>query len=122
MKSLHFIKWNKSSEIKDLAKIHIGIMPLEEDIWSKGKCGFKALQYMALQIPTVASPVGVNSTIITHEKNGFLCSTPEEWEKILTVLFESQSIRETIGEAGFKTIKKQFSVQANWPKYLALFK
>lgn len=122
LKSLRFIKWNKSSEIKDLARLHIGVMPLEEDIWSKGKCGFKALQYMALEIPTVASPVGVNSTIITHEKNGFLCSTPDEWEKVLIQLFESQPMRESIGKEGFKTIEKRFSVKTNWPKYLGLFK
>jgi glycosyltransferase involved in cell wall biosynthesis len=121
LKSLKFVKWNKSSEIKDLARLHIGIMPLEEDIWSKGKCGFKALQYMALEIPTVASPVGVNSTIINHEENGFLCSTPDEWEKVLTQLLESQSMRQRKGGEGFKTIKKRFSVQANWPKYLGVF-
>lgn len=121
LKSLKFIKWNKTSEIKDLARLHIGIMPLEEDIWSKGKCGFKALQYMALKIPTVASPVGVNSTIITDEENGFLCTTPEEWEKVLTQLLQNQSLRQTIGEKGFKTIEDRYSVKANWPKYLGLF-
>jgi len=121
LKSLKFVKWNKSSEIKDLARLHIGIMPLEEDIWSKGKCGFKALQYMALEIPTVASPVGVNRSIISDKENGFLCSTPENWETVLTQLLESQSMRESIGAAGFETIKKRFSVQANWSKYLRLF-
>lgn len=121
LKSLRFIKWNKSSEIKDLARLHIGIMPLEEDIWSKGKCGFKALQYMALEIPTVASPVGVNSTIIADKKNGFLCTTPEEWEKVLTQLMENQSLRESTGENGYKTIENHYSVKANWRKYLELF-
>jgi glycosyltransferase involved in cell wall biosynthesis len=121
LKSLRFIKWNKSSEIKDLARLNIGIMPLEEGVWSKGKCGFKALQYMALEIPTVVSPVGVNTTIITDEKNGYLCTDSKDWEKVLTELLESQSLRESIGKKGFETIKKHYSVKANYPKYLSLF-
>lgn len=60
LSSLEFVKWQKESEIEDLAQINIGVMPLKEDQWSKGKCGFKALQYMALGIPTILSPIGVN--------------------------------------------------------------
>ncbi|MEX2485577.1 MAG: glycosyltransferase family 4 protein [Brumimicrobium sp.] len=122
LKSLHFVKWQKETEIQDLAEINIGIMPLEEDVWSKGKCGFKALQYMALEIPTIASPVGVNKEIISHGNNGFLCNTVEEWEKTLRQLIKDKSLRKSIGLKGKNTVKEKFSVEANLNNYLALFK
>jgi len=73
-------KWTLENEIASLIPFDIGIMPLPDDEYSKGKCGFKLLQYMALGIPSVASPVGVNSKIITDGKNGFLANPHEEWE------------------------------------------
>lgn len=79
LKNLQFIPWTKESEIEDLTQLNIGVMPLEDDQWSKGKCGLKAIQYMALGIPAVASSVGENSRIIDHGVTGFLCSLPEAW-------------------------------------------
>src|SRR5262249_39670470 len=66
-----FEKWNKSSEAEQLNTFDIGIMPLEMDEWCRGKCGFKLLQYMSLEIPSVATPVGVNSEIVIEGENGF---------------------------------------------------
>lgn len=120
--NLIFIQWNKASEIKDLAKIDIGVMPLKNDKWAKGKCGFKALQYMALGIPTIASLVGVNSTIIKDGINGFLVEEPDEWLLKLTLLMDNLDVRKTIGEAGSETIKHNYSVEANKSKYLNLFR
>lgn len=117
LKSLEFVKWNKETEIEDLAKINIGIMPLTDTIWAKGKCGFKGLQYMALEIPSVVSPVGVNTSIVSHGKSGFLCSTPEEWKENLTELLENESLRTTIGKAGHMTVLEDYSVEANQIKY-----
>ncbi|MBL4861802.1 MAG: glycosyltransferase family 4 protein [Crocinitomicaceae bacterium] len=118
--SLEFVKWNKATEIEDLAVLNIGVMPLEDTIWAKGKCGFKCLQYMALQIPSVISPVGVNNEIVEHGKNGFLCATPEEWKKVLAELLKDQMLRERIGKSGQKTVRERYSVMANSRSYLAL--
>ena len=117
-----FIKWSKSTEIEDLVKFSIGVMPLKEDIWSNGKCGFKGLQYMSLGIPTIMSPVGVNTEIITHQKNGLLADTPEEWEAALTLLLENEALRKELGQAGQKTVRERYSILANTENYLNLFK
>ena len=122
LKSLKFIKWTKETEIEDLAKIDIGIMPLYDSEWEKGKCGFKGLQYMSLAIPTVMSPVGVNTEIITTNVNGFLAQSEQEWVAILSELIEDQELRSRIGKAGEKTIKFNYSVKANQLKFLGLFK
>lgn len=121
LESLEFIKWNKASEIKDLAELHIGVMPLQPDIWAEGKCGFKALQYMALGIAAVASPVGVNTTIIQHGVTGFLASTPEEWSDCLEQLIRDYAIRVQLGNAGKLRVKNHFSVLAITPRFISLF-
>jgi glycosyltransferase involved in cell wall biosynthesis len=121
LKSLKFVKWNKATEIEDLAKINIGVMPLKKDIWSEGKCGFKGLQYMALEIPTIMSPVGVNSTIVQNGINGFLVETQEEWYEVLEKLILDRSLRIQIGKAGKRRIDEAYSVLANQEKYLNLF-
>ena len=122
LKSLEFVKWNKETEIEDLAKINIGVMPLLDTIWAKGKCGFKGLQYMALEIPAVMSPVGVNTSIVEDGINGFLCSTPEEWKQTFVKLLENESLRVEIGKAGSQTVQQSYSVQANRNNYLNLLK
>jgi glycosyltransferase involved in cell wall biosynthesis len=121
LNNLEFCYWNVESEIADLLKIDIGIMPLPDDIWAKGKCGFKALQYMALQIPCVISPVGVNAEIVEHGVNGFLASTPEEWFHYLTVLITKPEVRHAIGNKGRETVLQRYSVTSNESAFLALF-
>ena len=115
------LPWKKESEISDLGEIDIGIMPLPDDKWSKGKCGLKGLQYMALGIPTIMSPVGVNKDIIQEGKNGMLATSTEEWVEKLTLLIEDEKLRERIGVAGRKTVEKDFSVEANKNKWLKVF-
>jgi len=118
---LKFIPWRKETEIEDLLKFDIGLMPLTEDEWAKGKCGFKALQYLALQMPVVASAVGVNASIIVHGQNGFLCSTAAEWEIALTKLIEDKMLRATMGEIGRKKVVEHYSVASNSTNFLSLF-
>jgi glycosyltransferase involved in cell wall biosynthesis len=119
--ALTFVPWTKKTEIEDLARIDIGIMPLPDDEWSKGKCGFKALQYMALEIPTVASPVGVNTDIIQTGRNGFLCATPAEWLQALGNLLANPHLRQQTGAQGRRTVEEKYSVAANTPVFLGLF-
>jgi glycosyltransferase involved in cell wall biosynthesis len=106
------VQWNKSTEIQDLSAIDIGIMPLPDNEWTRGKCGFKGLQYMALEIPTVMSPVGINSTIIRDGENGFLAGEDDEWFNKLSALIESKSLRNKLGKAGRDTVKNHYSKQA----------
>ncbi len=121
LKNLQFKPWSLETEITDLEQFDIGVMPLPDDEWSKGKCGFKALQYMALQIPTVASSVGVNIQIIQQGENGFLCRTAEEWTHNLSVLIENKALRDLVGIAGRKKVEANYSVSSNTSNFLSLF-
>jgi glycosyltransferase involved in cell wall biosynthesis len=112
--------WSSEREIEQLSDIDIGIMPLPDDEWTKGKCGFKGLQYMAMGVPAVMSAVGVNTEIIQHGENGFLALNDEEWFEILCQLIDSTELRKTIGGAGRKTVLEKYSVTANKHKYLSL--
>ncbi|MFN5912239.1 MAG: glycosyltransferase family 4 protein [Bacteroidota bacterium] len=119
--SLEFRRWKKETEIEDLARIQIGVMPLEQDIWSEGKCGFKGLQYMSLGMATVMSPIGVNITILEHGVNGYLAASTEEWKTALKQLLEDPGLRTKLGQAGRKTVEERYSVDAIKGKYLELF-
>jgi glycosyltransferase involved in cell wall biosynthesis len=113
--------WIASTEIEDLSQIDIGIMPLPDDEWAKGKCGLKGLQYMALEIPTLMSPVGVNTEIIQHGANGYLPNAEDEWVDILSNLIGNKELREKIGKAGRQTVINKYSVEAWKQKYLDNF-
>lgn len=118
---LEFKPWSLDTEVIDLNQFDIGIMPLPDDEWAKGKCGFKALQYMALEIPTVASPVGVNASIINPGVNGFLAKSSLEWEKALTSLIKSASLRKQLGKDGRLTVEQHYSVTSNKQNFISLF-
>jgi glycosyltransferase involved in cell wall biosynthesis len=117
----HTTKWNKQTEIEELNSISIGIMPLPNNEWTKGKCGFKGLQYMALKKPCVMSPIGVNTEIIECGKNGFLAQTDEEWYNYLKMLIEDTKLQKELGEKGYQTIQERYSLEGNKDKYLSLF-
>jgi glycosyltransferase involved in cell wall biosynthesis len=116
-----FCHWKKDTETEDLAEIDIGIMPLPDDEWARGKCGFKGLQYMSLGIPSVMSPIGVNTEIIQDGVNGFLASTDEEWIEKLSALIASPELRRNTGEKGRKTVEERYSVNAWKEKYVEYF-
>ena len=96
-------------------------MPLPDESWSKGKCGLKALQYMALGIPTICSPVGVNSDIIQDGENGFLASTEEEWIAKLKLLIHSPEKRLLLGKAGRLTVEEKYSAIVQAPRVYQIF-
>lgn len=113
-------KWELENEIGQLSAIDIGIMPLPDDEWAKGKCGLKGLQYMALEIPCVMSPVGVNTEIITDGVNGFLAKDDQEWIDKISLLIENPELRTRIGTSARKTVEEKYSVNSQKEKYLSL--
>jgi glycosyltransferase involved in cell wall biosynthesis len=115
------IPWNAETEIADLSAIDIGIMPLPENDWTRGKCGLKALQYMALGRPAVCSPVGVNPSIIRDGENGLLAATEAEWVDKLTRLLRSPALRRRLGDAGRETVEAEYSASTHAPRVHRLF-
>lgn len=116
------LPWCAATEVADLRKIEIGIMPLPDDGWTRGKCGLKALQYMSLGIPTICSPVGVNSSIIRDGENGFVASTEDEWVEKLTRLLRSPSLRTRLGTAGRLTVEANYSASVHAPRVYEILK
>lgn len=107
-----FVRWNAEDEAQHIGRSHVGIMPLPDDDFTRGKCGLKALQYMAVGRPAVASPVGVNNEIITHNQNGYLASTSADWLDAWEQLAESPQRRQQVGQAGRRTVEAAFSSTA----------
>jgi len=116
-----FISWNAGTEIEDLMKIDIGIMPLQADEWAEGKCGFKLIQYLALGIPAIASVIGVNKEIIQEGVNGYLCSEEEDWVNALKQLIQDSVLRQHMGTRGRQKIVKEYSIEGNKENFLNLF-
>jgi glycosyltransferase involved in cell wall biosynthesis len=115
------LQWRSETETQDLSSIDIGIMPLPDDQWSKGKCGLKALQYMALGVPTICSPVGVNSAIIQDGQNGFLADGKDQWIEKLKHLIHSPELRKRIGDAGRQTVEEKYSSRIQAPRVFEIF-
>jgi glycosyltransferase involved in cell wall biosynthesis len=116
------IQWRSETEIEDLAKIDIGLMPLPDENWTRGKCALKALQYMALGIPATCSPVGVNSTIIKDGENGFLADGKAAWVDKIKLLLHSAETRRRVGAAGRRTVEDGYSAKAIAPRVLEIFR
>jgi glycosyltransferase involved in cell wall biosynthesis len=120
LKSLVYQDWKEETEIEDLAKIQVGVMPLVRDTWSEGKCGFKALQYMSLGMASIVSPVGVNTKIVRHNENGLIADSAEEWEASLRKLLLDENLRMELGRQARKTILKNWSIDAWKEHYITL--
>ncbi|MFH1190325.1 MAG: glycosyltransferase family 4 protein [Candidatus Omnitrophota bacterium] len=112
--------WSEDAEVKDLEACDAGIMPLNDGLWERGKCGIKTIQYMACGLPVVVSPVGVNKEIVEDGVNGFLASTVEEWVRSLIKLRDDKTLRARLGDAGRKKVEERYSVQVTAPKFVSL--
>ncbi|GAB1409573.1 glycosyltransferase family 4 protein [Desulfovibrionales bacterium] len=119
---LAHIPWNLDQEAHYFSKFDIGIMPLYDFPFSRGKCAFKIIQYMAAGIPVVASPVGSNLDVVQDGKNGFLADSAQDWEHALTRLIEDSQLAHSMGLAGRHTVQKQFSLEEHWKHYADIIK
>jgi glycosyltransferase involved in cell wall biosynthesis len=104
-------EWSVATEADDLAGFDIGIMPMPDDDWARGKCAFKALQYMAMRVPTVASAVGANLEVIEHGKNGLLARTADEWLACIQLLADNPRRRQDLASAGRRTVEERYSTK-----------
>lgn len=114
--------WRAETEIEDLWDLDIGVMPLPDEPWERGKCGLKILQYMALGLPSVASPVGANSDIVAHGANGLLASTSDEWFFALDSLLSDGALGRALGAAGRRTVENGYSAARQVPRVAAILR
>ena len=112
--------WCSDSEVHDISDLDVGVMPLPDAPWEQGKCGLKALQYMALAIPTVVSPVGVNSTLVRNGENGLLAASTEDWEAALDRLLGDATFAARLGKAGRRTVEREFSAAVQAPRVASI--
>tara|TARA_R110001592_G_scaffold89458_4_gene263120 strand:- start:1408 stop:2493 length:1086 start_codon:yes stop_codon:yes gene_type:complete len=122
--NIEALEWDESIEINTLQKFDIGLYPLPDEEWVYGKSGLKAIQYMALGIPTIATALGANFRIIENEQNGYLINPDDyqEWDIRLETLLNDAELRKKLGQNARKTIVDKYSIEANKEKYLAIFK
>ena len=121
LRSMTYVPWRKATEINDLMRFHVGLMPLVDDPWARGKCAFKALQYMALGMPALVSPVGMNTEVVRDGYNGFVCEDDKEWYAALRRLLANPELRVIQGTAARQTIVERYSVLSNQANFLSLF-
>ncbi len=114
-----FISWSVKNETAALLHFDVGIMPLPDERWSRLKCGFKLLQYMAAGLPAVASPVGVNSQIILPGITGELATSTADWVRALSTLLIDAERRKSLGQAGRNRVDHHYSLASNWRRWRA---
>jgi glycosyltransferase involved in cell wall biosynthesis len=117
--NIEFVRWTLKGSLSALQAFDIGIMPLDDTPWNRGKCGLKLIEYLAVGIPAVASPVGVNAEIIRDGETGFLAQNPNEWRVHLARLISDQSIRARLGQAGRQHVEAHYSIPAILPRFIA---
>jgi glycosyltransferase involved in cell wall biosynthesis len=116
------LPWRAASEVEDLRPLDVGLMPLTDDEWSRGKCALKALQYMALGIPPVVSPVGANMTVVQDGVNGYHASNDAEWVDRITRLLRDPELRRRLGTAARRTVEETYSARVQAPRMAAVLR
>jgi glycosyltransferase involved in cell wall biosynthesis len=114
--------WRSATEVQDLSDLDIGLMPLADSEWERGKCGLKALVYMALAIPAVVSPVGVSADIVEHGVNGLVAGSEPEWEDALGHLLRDAALRRRMGSAGRLKVEATYSARVQAPRVAEVLK
>jgi glycosyltransferase involved in cell wall biosynthesis len=120
--SYYIRQWSESTEVDNISEFDVGIMPLPDNPWERGKSGYKLIQYMACGKPVVASPVGANTEIVEHGVNGFLAESKEEWLRALTMLRDNPGLRKKMGRAGREKVKKKYCLQITAPTLVSVLK
>ncbi len=114
--------WSEATEAGDVAGFDVGVMPLTDEPWTRGKCGYKLVQYMAAGRPVVASPVGVNAEIVRHGVNGFLARDQEEWLRALLALADDAGLRARLGAEGKRLVERSYCLEVAAPRLAELLR
>lgn len=120
--NVQILPWREEDEIQNIQQFDVGIMPLVDEPFERGKCGYKLIQYMACGLPVIASPVGVNRQIVEHGVTGFLAESEQDWQKALIFLRENPEKRRKMGMAGRVKMEREYSLQAATPKLASLLR
>jgi len=110
--------WKLEDEKEDLISFDIGLMPLNEDLWSRGKCGLKIIQYLSVGVPVVCTPVGINCDIVQNGTNGYWATTHEEWVDRITILIQNPDLRQRMGFNGIEAVEREYSLAVTSEKFL----
>ncbi len=111
--NLDYVIWDREKEVEQIASFNIGVAPLPDTPWSRGKCGCKLLQYIALGIPSIVSPVGIHKDIIVQSKNGLFADTEKEWIDGLSLLIKNPDIRNSFRNNAVETVEESYSLRKN---------
>ena len=119
---VRFVPWSEKNEATVLHEMSVGVMPLKDDPWTKGKCSFKMLQYMAVGLPVVVSPFGMNADVLAKDDVGFAAKTEDEWYQALEALYNDWSLQVRLGQAGRKIVEEHYSAETAAVKLGQIFR
>jgi glycosyltransferase involved in cell wall biosynthesis len=109
--------WKLEDENEDLISFDIGLMPLNDDLWSRGKCGLKIIQYLSVGVPVVCTPIGINSDIVQEGETGFWATNHQEWVDHLSTLIQDPDLRHQMGFKGIETVEREYSLAVTSKKF-----
>jgi len=115
-------EWSESTEIEDIESFDIGIMPLEESPWERGKCGLKLIQYMACGKPVVTSPIGANTKIVKDKINGLHANSDDAWCEALLTICDNIELAREFGSAGRSRVKKRYCLDVTSPILISIIR